>query len=243
MVRVLFWNVWCLPGIATNGISAKDRAKSIAPLIRGYDLVILNEAWVDEAKDVFKKEYQYSYQTTSKCFKLGDSGILILSNNPLLNTAHLLYSDAAGWDWVSSKGVVYFQIQSGNKTYDFVVTHMQAGHSSDDHKSRLSQIAELTQFVNKKMVRGSNVYLVGDFNVMPIVNGKISGHCHDYVDAKNRDLCYNMITSQTGLQDLQTGQKLLDVYHVFTNQTTTRSTITYHDSKGLSDGPYLTIDI
>ena len=269
-LRILYWNVWCLPFFATDGVHSKDRAEAIAPILRGYDVVILNEAWTDAAKKVFKREYTYSYQTSKMCGKLLDSGLLILSNHLIHNPSHILYSDAAGWDWFTSKGALHFQIRTTSdisirrlqdkkkykrwskpkilKTYDIFTTHMQAGYSTKDHDARRIQLRELTRFVNSKtrfvnskLPGAENVFLIGDFNVMPMLGDAPYPNCHDIIDARRRSLEYHKIHNQTGLVDLNL-HNIQDVYHVFSNSDPDRVDITYHDST-LADGPYLTIDV
>ena len=241
-LRVIFWNVYCLPAIGTKDrIHSDERAKAILPYIKDYDVVILNEAWTAKAKKVFKSAFQHSYQTKTKFGKLLDSGLLILSNNPILNTSHILYNAASNWDWFASKGAIHFQIDTPKGPYDFFTTHMQAGDTANDQRTRPFQFVELVKFINSNMPEGNNVFVIGDFNVAPLINGDISVHCTDLDDALFRSAYYYMIPMQTGLVNLQKGNNLKDVYHVFSKRRDPN--IIYHDSHGLTDGPYLTIDI
>lgn len=241
-IRVIFWNVYCLPSFATrDNIQPKDRAKAILTYINDYDIVIMNEAWTSDAKKVFKTAYPYSYQTNKKCGKFLDSGLLVLSKYPIIKNSHILYTCASNWDWFASKGAIHVQISTPNGPYDFFTTHMQAGDTSSDQKVRPFQFVQLINFVNDNMPNGNNVYLIGDFNVMPLINGYISVHCTNLDDAIFRSGYYHMIASHTGLSNLQTGDELRDVYHVFSKRND--SNIVYHDSQGLTDGPYFTIDI
>jgi hypothetical protein len=53
-LKVLYWNVWCLPKFCTDGkLTPEERAKAIFPSLSGYDLVILNEVWTSSANENF----------------------------------------------------------------------------------------------------------------------------------------------------------------------------------------------
>ena len=241
MFRILYWNVWCLPGPFTDKrYSSDERAKLIAPHIRGYDLVLLNEAWTPEAKRVFKKEYPYYYKTGSQCFATYDSGLLVLSKHPIRSPSYHLFSKAAGWDWFASKGVIHFELQIKLNTYHFFLTHMQAGHSHADQVARFKQTDELIDYVNRHLRNGESAFLIGDLNMMPIVDGEKSVHTEDLNDARLRERAYNLISERTGL--IEINHYPLDVYHIFTNLTDGLIQVGYYDSNQLSDGPYLTIE-
>jgi hypothetical protein len=241
-LRVIYWNVYCLPAFATSDkMPPEDRAKLIIPYFEGYDVAILNEAWTDDAKQVFKTAYPYSYQTGKKFFKILDSGLLVLSKYPILNASNILYTRSSNWDWFASKGALHFQVNTPKGVYDFFTTHMQAGDMIIDHKIRPFQFMELVKFVNKNLPSSNNVFLIGDFNVMPLINGDISGHCTDLDDALLRSACYYTIPMQTGLVDLQKGDNIKDVYHIFSKRHD--PIVAYHNSDGITDGPYITVTI
>ena len=96
-------------------------------------------------------------------------------------------------------------------------------------------------FVNKNMPTGNNIFLIGDLNMM-LYDGNQSGLTYSINDAILRSGNYKMILDQTKLPDLNTGH-LLDVYHILSRKPSKDVKIAYHDSKGLTDGPYITIDI
>lgn len=52
-LRVIFWNVYCLPSVGTfDKIHSDERANAIIPHIKEYDVVILNEAWTDAVNQI-----------------------------------------------------------------------------------------------------------------------------------------------------------------------------------------------
>lgn len=240
-IRILYWNVWCLPALFTDGMHSDDRAKAILPFIQGFDIVILNEAWTKAAKKVFRSAYPYYYNTPKKGCKIFDSGLMILSTHPIINPSYEFYSDAAGWDWFSSKGVIHVKIPINNKIYDVITTHMQAGHTLADHRARIVQMNELTSFIKRKVNGNSEVLLIGDFNVMPLQNGVVSVHCKDYFDAVRRSQAYFMIPKDTGMVDTLKGRDILSVYHVFVKKMSAKVNVLFHKNN-ITDGEFLTID-
>jgi hypothetical protein len=244
-LKIIFWNVWCLPFFATDGTYSDVRARNILNYIAEakieHDLFILNEAWTTDAKDVFKAAYPYSYQTGKLCCKLYDSGLLILSKVPILNPSYILYSKASDWDWFVSKGALHFQIQTSKGLYDFFTTHMQAGFTDIDQEYRPFQFVELIKFINANMPKTQDVFFIGDLNVMPLINGNRSGHTQNMDDALFRSACYYTIPQQTGMIDLQKGQDMNDVVHFFCKRSD--PIITKHDQHGLTDGPFYTLEI
>lgn len=246
-IKVLYWNVWCLPKIATDGNhTITERAKLVRQHLAGYDVVILNEAWV-WSKDEFKKTYAYHY-SPPKGLSIGDSGLMILSNNPITNTDYIRYSKSAGFDWFAEKSAAYCEITINGIVHNFIFTHMQAGYSKCDQTARVSQTNELINFVNSKP-KTARTYMIGDFNIMPIVPGMlISGHAHDQADAVARDACYQKLVSATSFKDSQTGPSIRDVYHYFTYRSTPimiKTGILIRDSKGrpLTDSSHIILTI
>lgn len=248
-LKILYWNVWCFPKCYTDGkLTAKERAKALSQYIVGYDLVLLNEAWETEAKDVFKKLYPYYYTDKNYKGKVYGTGLMVLSQYPIMNASYENYKHSAGWDWFANKGVIYFQIQVNGKTLDFYTTHMQAGNSDADQNARLQQSLQLSNFINKTSGTSTSkdVWLIGDFNMMPTppppypnnVRTK-SFHCKDINDNILRETSYNMILKETQMNDVL---KNYDVYRVLTKRTDNKTTAQYMDSHGLTDGSYLVIE-
>ena len=244
-LKVLFWNVWCLPKPFTDGKYYSDeRAKLIAPLLIGYDLVLLCEAWTKCAKKVFLKTYPYQYTDNGVCGKIFGTGLMILSKYPILNPDKIIYNNSSDWDWFAGKGAFHFQLQINQKTFDFFFTHMQATYSNYSEASqtaRLYQSLQLSKFVNDKLKsnNSNDIFMIGDFNMWSFYdNPNLSPNDSD--DNILRSASYEMIKSQTNMTDVQTIGG--DVYRFFTRRTDNKTTLTYMSSQGYSDGPYVIIE-
>lgn len=258
-MKVLFWNVWCLPQWFTDGKYTSDqRAKLISRYLGGYDLVLLCEAWTTSAKSVFLKEtlsdYPYRYTDNSAGLVSFGTGLMVLSKYPLKYTSQEIYNKAADFDWFSNKGVFGIQIDypspKGNKLLTFFFTHMQAtynnswpifNYSSASQTARLYQTVQLSKFVNKTLEENktTDVWLLGDFNMWRAYKVPIQPS-EPYDDNMMRIGCYDLLTKEINMKDIE--QNDSTVYRLFT-RSSYPTKITYEDSHGLSDGSYVVIDI
>lgn len=245
-LKVLFWNVWCLPQCFTDGkYSSEKRAKLIAPLLAGYDVVLLCEAWTESAKKVFKKTYPYYYTDKTPVGKLAGTGLMVLSNYPIINPSHEYFKHGSDSDWFAGKGIMHFQIQVNQKTIDFFLTHMQATYSNysvASQTARLYQSLHVTKFVNKKLAGNNSkeVWFIGDFNLWPY-HDRDPNNVNDYDDSTMRSACYEMIKHQIKMSDIQ--PDIRSVYRVFTRRTDNQSKVAYQSGQGLTDGPSVVLDI
>ena len=253
-MKILFWNVWCLPSWFTDGkYSSDDRAKLISPYLAGYDIVLLCEAWTSAAKAVFLKTYPYQYTDYRAGAISFGTGLMVLSKYPIVNPSMELYKMNDDFDWFSNKGMFNFQIDfptsSGTRLLTFFLTHMQATYNNSwpifnytpaSETARLYQTVQLSNFVNSKLENNktTDAWLIGDFNMWKKWDPAPTNPGFD--DNIMRMGCYRILEDQIGMKDLQTRDG--DVYRFFTRSDANTS-ITYEDSHGLSDGPYVVLDV
>jgi len=254
-MKILFWNVWCLPALFTDGkTSPEDRAKLISPHLAGYDVVLLCEAWTKGAKNVFLKTYPYQYTDNSAGLISFGTGLMVLSKYPIVAPSMELYKMSADFDWFSNKGIFSFQINfptpTSTRPLIFFLTHMQATYNNSwpifvytpaSKTAILYQTVQLSNFVNTKLEnnKSTDVWLIGDFNMWKRWDPPRHPE-NTYDDNIMRMGCYNILASQINMKDLQTRDD--DVYRFFT-RSDANTTITYEDSHGLSDGPYVVLDV
>lgn len=245
-MKILFWNVWCFPKwITKSELTDIERATKIAELIKGYDVVLLCEAWTPAAKEILKKTYTYSYQTTHNFHVVYDSGLLILSNNKLQDLKSEVYNHAANWDWYAAKGILKCSVSISGVAYCIFLTHMQAGNNTLDQDARKNQTLQLINFCNREITQLKNneeILLIGDLNIMPsmhdINNKRIqSPHCKDLEDNMLRSACFSMLLNETNFIDIKPDN---DVFH-FLKMGNANYSISYQSSNGLTDGPYVII--
>jgi hypothetical protein len=98
-----------------------------------------------------------------------DSGLIILSKYPIIESSAMTYSSSSSSDRLANKGVLYARIQVSSSEGDYIHvfnTHIQ---SHDYSETRLAQISELMDFISgiiksdKDNIRP--ILIIGDFNV------------------------------------------------------------------------------
>ena len=207
-LSVILWNVWLLP--SPISIAPKDRAERISPLLKGHDIVVLNEAFTYKA--ALMKGSGYDYNTTLDGrsllpwkLRLVDSGLLVLSRYPFSKVENEIFKDRAGSDRFSAKGMIMVRINVNETEIDIYATHMQAGSSPNRSKQRISQVKQLADFINRHSGPANssrNVIVTGDMNMGPLTNFEVYNWAYkDCQDKKERTATFTMLKELTGLED------------------------------------------
>ncbi len=162
--RAVTYNIW---GLTVPFLTQPSRITDIARLLPSLnaDVVALEETFTKKAK-ILTQIHEYPYQAwgPSKSGLIQNSGLLLLSKWPIVETATRRYSRCAGNDCLSHKGILYARIRvDGIGDINIFSTHQ---NSAGCDTLRELQVAELAQFVREH--QGSFPSLIlGDFNVAP----------------------------------------------------------------------------
>ena len=104
--------------------------------------------------------------------KWEDSGLMILSDYPIVRVRRMAYStDAcAGWDCLAAKGAMLAELAVPGGNVEIATTHMNSRHASgvsDDRSNRawLVQASELAHFIAANRHAALPLVLSGDLNV------------------------------------------------------------------------------
>ena len=169
-LRVLTWNVWGLPAVSTN---LKARMAMVPDAIAKLDpdIVLLQELWA-EGDGVGVRQglerHGYPYACHLAHTKYGMTGLFTASKLPLRNIGFMPF--AAGrvghsfWhlEWLASKGVGSFAVQTALGEIEIQNTHLQAQYETDAYDAeRLSQASEILLMPQD---RALPLVLGGDFN-------------------------------------------------------------------------------
>jgi endonuclease/exonuclease/phosphatase family metal-dependent hydrolase len=205
-LRVLLWNVWLLPPPLSDRI-VRARARKISPLLNGYDLVILNEAFTFKQTLLSQIDYPHTILLKRKSlFDIFDSGVMILSKWPVVQTEMEHYRTRERWDRLASKGVIFVRVQlPGGRQVDVYGTHMQAGYSIAEQQSRDAQTRQLVAFILRHSGEERRVVLAGDLNMGPARNPDLQGYSVHYAspeDARLRVATYEQLKAGARLQDV-----------------------------------------
>jgi endonuclease/exonuclease/phosphatase family metal-dependent hydrolase len=187
---------------------ARARAIRISPLLQGYDVVVLNEAFTYKQQLLSETTYPYKVTLNRKSwFDFLDSGLVILSTNPIIKTEWEHFRTRRRWDRLASKGIIFCRIKLPNgEELDVYGTHMQAGSSDTEQDSRDEQARQLAQFILKHSGKeGRQVVLAGDMNMGPSRNADLQGysvHYSSFLDAKRRVGTYEGMKKIANVRDV-----------------------------------------
>jgi endonuclease/exonuclease/phosphatase family metal-dependent hydrolase len=247
-LRLLSMNMYMRPFVYSNNGDFKEERLEVfyQTVLDKFDVIALQEMFSlgsHNRKQLLinlskKKGFAHHAALGSSwsSFKPIDSGLLILSRYPIIESDSIAFSKGMNIDGWSNKGVLSALIQypcvSGENIKVLVITtHTQADYDSNNtqyFEVQLQQVAELRDFVKKKHVQYPNVpiLLVGDFNINARVSPDSDGKEHssgykklmdllnfeiDHEKVEWRDLIYEQmgyhpVTFADTVQDPETGE-------------------------------------
>lgn len=171
-LNVLSYNTYLRPtSMFKNG--QMKRAGMIPGQLTGYDVVVFQEAFDDDARAVLingMKSKGYKYVSNILGNDEGveqDGGVIIVSRYPIVKQAQIEFNDCSGSDCLAEKGVVYVKINkkvgTQNNYFHVFGTHLQTGADPGVQNKQLDQ---MRQFINsRKISKSEGVMLAGDFNI------------------------------------------------------------------------------
>ena len=145
------------------------RAEHIPAHVRGYDVVVLQEAFADEQRDtmlrVMSDDYPYHTQPLGENeFFSHNGGVMILSRWPIVDEAYRVFEGCDGSDCMVKKGIVHAVINKSGEQIHVFGLHLQA--QKEYAEARVGQFQQVGAFMESRDVAADEVVLVaGDFNV------------------------------------------------------------------------------
>ena len=106
-LKVLSYNIYALPLVAAK---IDERLSQLPQNLKGYDVVLFQEAFSSSRNAMLTQLAQeYPYQTHipyGSGYNVFDSGVLVASRYPIVNTADFIYPNCTGTDCFADKGVI-----------------------------------------------------------------------------------------------------------------------------------------
>lgn len=174
----VFWRPWLLHLFQEEYI--QERSQLVINRLKKYDICCLNEAFhfgssvVKDFVAAMKNE-GFKYVVSAHSIPLTakhiiDSGVLILSKYPIIETASETYEQGCSWDGFAAKGAVYAKIKvASDKHVNVFATHLQASYrivTDVDYGVRHSQSLHLKSFIERYTAGDdSPIFLLGDMNI------------------------------------------------------------------------------
>jgi endonuclease/exonuclease/phosphatase family metal-dependent hydrolase len=173
------------PGIKTNSSDFKDLRTRILieSILPQFDLVILQEVFstlssrksliISESEKLGFLFSQIGPEASPFSGTFTDSGLLVLSRFPILESDEITYEDSMSSDRLSSKGATYSKIQIGSSCIHLFSTHLQSSYTTFDYQEflryrmiRRKQLVQLKKFIDLKTAGLNETVLIGgDFNI------------------------------------------------------------------------------
>lgn len=184
-VKLLTYNLFLRPVVKNNESDYKyERLEEFVKVIDDFDIIWNQEAFIGmnsfkprllvaAKKAGFKYKALPSRPSFLKPFCI-DSGLLILSRFPIVETDEIIYKKYFRDDSISSKGVLYAKIEIGGQHLHVFNTHLQANYYNNFFiykqgiNTRMYQLKQLSEYVLKKtegMSPDDLVLITGDFNI------------------------------------------------------------------------------
>ncbi|OHT09748.1 Endonuclease/Exonuclease/phosphatase family protein [Tritrichomonas foetus] len=174
----VFWRPWLLHLGTIEHV--RERARLLVERLVDYDFVCLNESFhfgSDVANEFMEtmKTKGFKYIVTSRRVPILskfviDSGVMILSKYPIVDTDSVTYSDGCNYDGFAAKGCVYAKIQISKKQHiNVFATHLQASYTvvtEKDYNVRANQIKDIHSLMSWRTTGdNSPTFLLGDMNI------------------------------------------------------------------------------
>lgn len=178
-LSVLTFNVWGL-------YISKDRIKRINAIAdylatTDYDVIGLQELWVDHDYGVIAKALKPNYPYTHRfSYGIVGSGLAVFSKHPI-KSLHFMPFRLNGkpvnvhhGDWYAGKGVGHAVIEHESIDVDLFITHMIANYHNTNISQkdpydvhRECQLVDMLNYISQSRTDGNAVIVTGDFNLQP----------------------------------------------------------------------------
>ncbi len=170
---ILTYNVHGLP----SGITGDDttgRIEQIGPLLNDFDLVGLQESWIDDDFALLAADSEHPTQVRFaeplNEERVYGSGLGVFAHLPALDQLTVHYDDCFGFldnasDCLASKGFLAVRLElAEGASFDLYDTHFEAGGGDEDYAVRDALIAQVTDAIATWSADRAVVF-VGDFNM------------------------------------------------------------------------------
>lgn len=166
-LQVLSWNIHMLPYCVYYKTKKRKRAKAIVQALdtSSYNIIVFQEAFHQvvrgKMRRALKKKYPYSYGPANKKFLSlrANSGIWILSDQPLIYIDEIEYEHASGDGKLARKGVLMVQGSWYGHLFQLLGTHNNGGPVNN------SQFHDMRQkLLDPYIIDGVPQIICGDYN-------------------------------------------------------------------------------
>lgn len=190
---VLTYNIHALPSVVT-GDDTLGRIHQIAPLLGDFDLIGIQEDWMDEYHSILVESaglpYVDRFDAPLNDDKVYGAGLSLLGKNNILKAQHIHYESCFGLlenasDCFASKGLQFAELDIEGMTFHVYNTHLEAGSGPEDQDVRALQVDTILTVMAQNSTN-LPVILMGDFNLEP--------------DKEEEDMLLSRLRDEAGLR-------------------------------------------
>ena len=150
ILSVLLYNLQLRPRLLF-ATAQSDRVQKVAPLLQGYDVIVLAEAFDDYALTQLSQLLapHYPHQSSPLGENKGlsqDSGLVIFSRWEITGQSQQMFDtqDCAGISCFNDRGAILVSIDKNGQPYHLLTTQLQSGHGRKEKGIRDRQIQQLS---------------------------------------------------------------------------------------------------
>lgn len=166
-IKALSYNIYALPMVASK---IDERLSQLPQNLKGYDVILFQEAFASSRTEMLSRLAQeYPYQTYipyGSGYNVFDSGVLVASRYPIVDSKHFIYPNCTGTDCFADKGVIYAEVIKGGKSYHVTSTHTASFDTDEARALRQEHFQQIRALVDQQNIPSFDAVLMGgDFNV------------------------------------------------------------------------------
>lgn len=172
-LNIMSWNIFMIPK-PFNFTMQYERSLLIAEKLQqiSSDIFVLEESFTNfSRKQIIKSLIQkYPYytvlKTSGKFYQFLNSGVFVISRYPFQTLSEVFYDECNGTDCFASKGFLLIELTlPSQRKVQIGMTHLQAWDAVKNVNTRIAQLKQIRDTMDKFKVEGVPQLLVGDFNI------------------------------------------------------------------------------
>ena len=173
-LKVLSWNIKMMPVPYGWFLNSVERAENIIYALKNseiYDVILFQEAFSEKIQKMIFDGLQsiYSYQIIPRDqmnFFKTNSGLWVISRNPITLIDEISFSNLRGWDKLTSKGAKLYSINKNGQKIYLINTHMQSDYKTKYNMVRTDQYTEINEnLILPHVKQGIPLIMCGDLNI------------------------------------------------------------------------------
>ena len=162
-INMISWNIQMRPETFFPKENKIFRLESINNYLQIYDIVLLQESFEENSFKFITNGFEHIIYP-SKNKSIVSNGLLIMSKIKIDFYDIIYFKDCSGFDCLSSKGAVIFQITKNSEKFLIINTHLQSDEGDKNEKIRKNQIKEISDLIEKYRKNDHKIILMGDMN-------------------------------------------------------------------------------